>query len=330
MSVAVHRNALRLSSLLRKDRSRVCSTFITRPHPVQKPEIINGKGIARQIEGEIRRAIEVDVSHGKRRPHLSVVLVGDDEASGIYVKNKVKATERTGITSEAFRLPTCTSEVQLLDVIGRLNASHLVDGILVQLPLPPHIDESTICNSVLPRKDVDGFHALQMGRLCLDMDSLAPCTPLAIVEILNRIDVDPYGKHVVVCGRSAIVGLPISIMLGSGRSYGNATVSVCHSRTAPSDLRALVKMADILVTATGCPGLITADMVKPGVCVIDVGITRIPDAATGRNKLVGDVDFDGVAPKASYITPVPGGVGPVTVAMLMRNTYFAYTERIKY
>uniref|UniRef100_A0A147BH80 methenyltetrahydrofolate cyclohydrolase n=2 Tax=Ixodes ricinus TaxID=34613 RepID=A0A147BH80_IXORI len=296
----------------------------------RKVEVIDGKRIANEIETEIRSAIASELVHGGRRPHLCAVLVGDDEGSAVYVKNKIKASERTGITSENIHLPSSTTQTDLLSLIKKLNESKFVDGILVQLPLPRHIEESAICNSVLPGKDVDGFHALQMGRLCLNMDSLAPCTPLAIVEILRRTGVNTTGKHIVVCGRSTIVGLPISIMLGSARSYGNATVSCCHSHTSPSDLRALVGMADIVVTATGVPGLITADMVKHGVCVIDVGITRIHDSVTGKTKLVGDVDFEGVSRKASFITPVPGGVGPVTVAMLMRNTYLAYTREINY
>lgn len=270
-----------------------CSVF-TKPEAARrKAEIIDGKRIAREIESEIRSAITADVSVGRRRPHLSAVLVGDDEGSAVYVKNKIKSAERTGITSESFHLPSSTTQRTLLELIDKLNEDNGVDGILVQLPLPRHIEESIICNSVLPSKDVDGFHALQMGRLCLNMNSLAPCTPLAILEILKRVGVDTFGKHVVVCGRSTIVGLPISIMLGSTRSYGNATVSCCHSRTSASDLKALTKMADIVITATGVPGLITADMIKGGACVIDVGITRAHDVVTGKTRLVGDVDFEG-------------------------------------
>ncbi|CAN7993318.1 unnamed protein product [Ixodes hexagonus] len=304
-----------------------------RAEEARRVAVIDGRRIAKDIEMEIRSAINSRLVVGGRRPHLSAVLLGDDEGSAVYVKNKIKASERTGITSESIHLPSSTTQTDLLALIKRLNDSSCVDGILVQLPLPSHIEESTVCNAVLPSKDVDGFHALQMGRLCLNMDSLAPCTPLAIVEILRRTGdkcVDTTGKHIVVCGRSTIVGLPISIMLGSARSYGNATVSCCHSHTPASDLRALVGMADIVITATGVPGLITADMVKHGACVIDVGITRIHDSVTGKTKLVGDVDFEGVSRKASFITPVPGGVGPVTVAMLMRNTYLAYTREIKY
>lgn len=308
---------------------RRCSVY-TKVEPARRAEVIDGKRIANAIETEIRSAIDSALALGGRRPHLCAVLVGDDEGSAVYVKNKIKASERTGITSESIHLPSSTMQTDLLALLKKLNESHFVDGILVQLPLPRHIEESAICNSVLPSKDVDGFHALQMGRLCLNMDSLAPCTPLAIVEILRRTGVDTTGKHVVICGRSTIVGLPISLLLGSSRSYGNATVSCCHSYTSPSDLRALVGMADIVVTATGVPRLITADMIKPGACVIDVGISRVRDSVTGKTKLVGDVDFEGVSRKASFITPVPGGVGPVTVAMLMRNTYLAYTREINY
>ncbi|KAK8785957.1 hypothetical protein V5799_007678 [Amblyomma americanum] len=293
-------------------------------------DVIDGRRIAREIESEIRAAIDGILSDGRRRPRLSAVLVGDDEGSSVYVKNKIKAAERTGIETDSLHLPSTTTQAALLDIVRRLNDSENVDGILVQLPLPSQIEESVVCNAVLPSKDVDGFHALQMGRLCLNMSSLAPCTPLAIVEILKRIGVSTYGKHVLVCGRSTIVGLPISIMLGSTRDYGNATVSSCHSRTHPSDLKALAKMADIVITATGVPGLITADMVKDGACVIDVGITRVRDKLSGKTRLVGDVDFEGVSRKASFITPVPGGVGPVTVAMLMRNTFLAYSRAINY
>ncbi|XP_050052682.1 bifunctional protein FolD isoform X1 [Dermacentor andersoni] len=293
-------------------------------------EVIDGKRIAREIEGEIRTAVDDIYTRGGRRPQLTAVLVGDNEGSSVYVKNKIKAAKRTGIGGDCIHLPSTTTQAGLLEVVQRLNNCASVDGILVQLPLPSHIEESVICNAVLPSKDVDGFHALQMGRLCLNMASLAPCTPLAIVEILQRIGISTYGKHVLVCGRSTIVGLPLSIMLGSSRDYGNATVSSCHSRSRPSDLKALAKMADIVITATGVPGLITADMIKDGACVIDVGITRVWDEASGKTKLVGDVDFPGVSRKASFITPVPGGVGPVTVAMLMRNTFLAYSRAINY
>ncbi|XP_037291719.2 NAD-dependent methylenetetrahydrofolate dehydrogenase isoform X1 [Rhipicephalus microplus] len=299
-------------------------------HASRTAEIIDGKTIAREIESEIRVAIDETSSRVGRRPHLTAVLVGDNEGSSVYVKNKIQAAKRTGIGADCIHLPSSTTQEVLLDIVQRLNNSDTVDGILVQLPLPSHIEESVICNAVLPSKDVDGFHAVQMGRLCLNMASLAPCTPLAIVEILQRIGMSTYGKHVLVCGRSTIVGLPLSIMLGSSRDYGNATVSTCHSRSRPSDLRALAQMADIVITATGVPGLITADMIKNGACVIDVGITRVLDEASGKTRLVGDVDFIGVSRKASYITPVPGGVGPVTVAMLMRNTFLAYSRAINY
>lgn len=327
----MHSNkALRFLQFVRNCSASVHEATSPKLKTATKAEVIDGKLIARDIEGSIRAAIDDVLSSGGRRPHLSAVLVGDDEGSSVYVKNKIKAAKRTGITSDTLHLPSSTTQAELLDVVQTLNNSESVDGILVQLPLPPHIQESVICNTVLPSKDVDGFHAVQMGRLCLNMDSLAPCTPLAIAEILQRTGISTYGKHVLVCGRSTIVGLPLSIMLGSSRSYGNATVSTCHSRTRPSDLKALAKMADIVITATGVPGLITTDMVKEGACVIDVGITRVWDEATARTRLVGDVDFEGVSKKASFITPVPGGVGPVTVAILMRNTFLAYSKAINY
>ncbi|CAM1312830.1 Nmdmc (predicted) [Pycnogonum litorale] len=299
-----------------------------------KAQLIDGKKIASCIRTELKADIEKWIGAGNRAPCLTVVLVGDDPASSTYVKNKVKAAASVGIKSETIIRPSSITESELTSLIKSLNDNPEVDSILVQLPVPEHISERNICNAVAPHKDVDGFHVVNVGRFCQDIDAIVPCTPLGVIELLRRTGVETFGKNAVVCGRSKNVGMPIAMLLhadGIGETNaGDATTTICHRYTPPEELKKFCLTADILVVATGIPGLITADMVKEGVCVIDVGINRINDPVTGKTKLVGDVDFEGVSEKASYITPVPGGVGPMTVAMLMKNTFKAATGQIKY
>ncbi|XP_051545790.1 bifunctional methylenetetrahydrofolate dehydrogenase/cyclohydrolase, mitochondrial isoform X1 [Myxocyprinus asiaticus] len=309
--------------------------------------VISGRRLARQIREEARADVEEWVAAGNRRPHLSVVLVGDNPASHSYVLNKTRAaadvvsslenhnmvtlllnvlyaTTRISICSESILKPSSISEEELLDLINKLNLDHRVDGLLVQLPLPDHIDERRVCNAVCPGKDVDGFHVVNVGRMCLDQSTMLPATPWGVWEIIKRTGIPTLGKNVVVAGRSKNVGMPIAMLLHTDgrheRPGGDATVTISHRYTPEEQLRQHTKIADIIVAAAGIPNLITADMIKEGAAVIDVGINRILDPLTGKNKLVGDVDFEGVRKKASYITPVPGGVGPMTVAMLMKNT----------
>ncbi|XP_054712405.1 bifunctional methylenetetrahydrofolate dehydrogenase/cyclohydrolase, mitochondrial-like [Uloborus diversus] len=297
-------------------------------------KIIDGKKIAAQIQAEIKYDIQKWLARGNRGPHLSVVLVGDNPASAVYVNNKLKAARNTGISSETILRPAKTSEDEVLSIIRELNDNPNVDGILVQLPLPSHMNERRVCNAIAPHKDVDGFHVVNVGRFCLDMNALIPCTPLGIMELLRRAGIETFGKNAVVCGRSKNVGMPMSMLLHADgineTQAGDATVTICHRHTPAEQLVEFTKRADILVVATGIPHLITADMVKEGVAVIDVGISRIKDPVSGQSRLVGDVDFDRVIEKASYITPVPGGVGPMTVAMLMKNTYTAACSEVHY
>uniref|UniRef100_A0A4W4F7Q4 Uncharacterized protein n=1 Tax=Electrophorus electricus TaxID=8005 RepID=A0A4W4F7Q4_ELEEL len=290
----------------------------------QEAVVISGRKMARQIRDETRADVEEWVSAGNKRPHLSVVLVGDNPASHSYVLNKTRAAADVGISSETILKPTSITEEELLEIIDKLNSDHRVDGLLVQLPLPEHIDERRICNAVSPDKDVDGFHVVNIGRMCLDQSTMLPATPWGVWEIIKRTGIPTFGKNVVVAGRSKNVGLPIAMLLHTDgrheRPGGDATVTISHRYTPREQLCKHTQIADIIVAAAGIPNLITADMIKEGAAVIDVGINRIQDPLTGKNRLVGDVDFEGVRKKASYITPVPGGVGPMTVAMLMKNT----------
>lgn len=289
-------------------------------------QLIDGKQIASDIRAELREQIEEWMGQGHRAPQLTAVLIGTDPASCTYVRNKMKAAEDVGIKSETMNISPDITEEELLKLIDELNNNDNVDGILVQLPVPDHINERRICNAISCDKDVDGFNERNVGRLCLDMKTLIPCTPLGVQELIKRTGVETFGKNAVVVGRSKNVGMPIAMLLhADGRNDTcamDATVTICHRFTPPEQLEKFCRLADIIVTATGVPGLIRADMVKPGACVIDVGITRVTDSA-GKTKLVGDVDFDAVKEVAGYITPVPGGVGPMTVAMLMRNTFVA-------
>lgn len=289
-------------------------------------ELIDGKAVAAEIRSEIREEIKEFAINGQRPPHLTAILVGEDPASHTYVKNKMQAAKDVGITSCTKNLPASITEQELLQIIDELNKDDNVDGILIQLPVPEHINERTICNAVSYLKDVDGFNEINMGRMCLDMESMIPCTPLGVVELIKRWKIETFGKSVVVVGRSKNVGMPIAMLMHADgknqKSAMDATVTICHRYTPLKELAKYCKLADIIITATGVPSLIKADMVKEGACVIDVGITRITDDE-GRAKLVGDVDFEAVRKIASCITPVPGGVGPMTVAMLMRNTLTA-------
>ncbi|XP_029454791.1 probable bifunctional methylenetetrahydrofolate dehydrogenase/cyclohydrolase 2 [Rhinatrema bivittatum] len=294
--------------------------------------VISGTKLAKQIHKEVQRDVESWVSSGNTRPHLSVILVGDNLASHAYVRNKTKAAGAVGISSEVILRPNDISQEEVLDMTEKLNKDPQVSGVLVQLPLPAHIDERTICNAVAPEKDVDGFHIINIGRLCLDQYSLIPATAAAVWEIIKRTGIETFGKNVVVAGRSKNVGMPISMLLHTDgrheRPGGDATVTVTHRYTPKEQLKIHTQLADIIIVAAGIPNLITADMVKEGAAVIDVGINHIQDPKTGKNKLVGDVDFAEVKKKASFITPVPGGVGPVTIAMLLKNTLIAAQKLI--
>lgn len=284
--------------------------------------LIDGKATANQIKNEIAEEVKAIQSKGERAPHLAAVLVGNDGASLTYVGSKVRSCEKVGFDSSLIRLPEETTETELLAKIAELNQDDTLDGYIVQLPLPKHIDEEKVLLAIDPKKDVDGFHPSNFGRMALELETFIPATPFGIMQLIERYDIDTQGKHVVVIGRSHIVGRPISILMSQKGAYGNATVTVAHSRT--KDLKALTQQADIIVSALGVPGFVTADMVKEGVVIIDVGITRVEDASKEKGYYItGDVDFDSVAPKASYITPVPGGVGPMTIAMLLKNTLLA-------
>lgn len=284
--------------------------------------LLDGKKTSQELKEEIAAAVDVLRQQGKKVPHLAAVIVGNDGASLTYVSSKVKACEQVGFQSTLVKLPEDTSEEALLEKVKELNANVDIDGYIVQLPLPKHIDEEKILLAVDPKKDVDGFHPANFGRMALELESFIPATPYGIMQLLERYEIDTQGKHAIVIGRSHIVGRPISILLSQKGKYANATVTLAHSRT--TDLKNLVLQADIVVSALGIPNFVTADMIKPGAVVVDVGITRVSDANAPKGyRIVGDVDFDQVAPKASFITPVPGGVGPMTIAMLLKNTLLA-------
>ena len=284
--------------------------------------LLDGKQTSAAIKVEIAAAVTKLKAQGKRTPHLAAVLVGTNGASMTYVGAKVKACELVGFNSTLIDLPVETTEDQLLAEIHALNTNPEIDGIIVQLPLPKHIDEQHILMAVHPDKDVDGFHPMNVGRMTLDLPTFLPATPYGIMELLERYKVPTSGKHVVVIGRSHIVGRPMSILMSQKRPAGDATVTIAHSRT--TNLAELTLDADIVVAALGIPEFLTAEMVKPGAVIIDVGITRVPDETKTRGyRIAGDVHFESVAEKASYITPVPGGVGPMTIAMLLKNTLLA-------
>ncbi|WP_242132679.1 bifunctional 5,10-methylenetetrahydrofolate dehydrogenase/5,10-methenyltetrahydrofolate cyclohydrolase [Aestuariivivens marinum] len=289
--------------------------------------ILDGKKISNDIKDEIAKEVSLIKSKGEKAPHLAAVLVGTDGASMTYVGAKVKACERVGFQSTLIDLPEETSEEVLLSKIHELNTNDDIDGFIVQLPLPKHIDEQKVLMTIDPEKDVDGFHPVNVGRMALDLPCFLPATPFGILELIERYGIETSGKNVVVMGRSHIVGRPMSILMSQKRSAGDATVTLVHSRT--KNLSEITSKADIIVAAIGISEFLTGDMVKEGVVIIDVGITRVPDASKKNGfRLAGDVHFESVSNKASYITPVPGGVGPMTIAMLLKNTLLARTRRL--
>ncbi len=283
-------------------------------------KILDGKKTSLTIQQELAQKVEEKVSKGLKRPHLAAILVGDDGPSQTYVNAKVKACDRIGFKSTLINLESNISEEKLLNKIHDLNTDNDVDGFIVQLPLPDHIDESKVTLAIDPKKDVDGFHPMNVGNMTLGLPAFLPATPNGVIELLKRYDIETEGKNCVVIGRSSIVGTPVSILLSRKSKTGNATVTLAHSRT--KDLPEICKAADIIVVAIGRPLFLTEDMVKEGAVIIDVGIHRINDESKKNGfRLIGDVDFENVAPKTSYITPVPGGVGPMTIASLLLNTY---------
>jgi methylenetetrahydrofolate dehydrogenase (NADP+) / methenyltetrahydrofolate cyclohydrolase len=289
--------------------------------------LIEGKKVADQIKSEIAEEVSQMVEAGKKRPHLAAILVGHDGGSETYVGHKVKACELVGFKSSLIRYEDDVTEDELLKKVNELNNDSDIDGFIVQLPLPSHISENKIIEAVSPLKDVDGFHPINMGRMVIGLPAYISATPKGIMELLERYNIETEGKHCVVAGRSNIVGKPISMLLAQKAKPGNCTVTICHSKT--KNLPQITRQADILIAAMGVPEFITADMVKEGVVVIDVGTTRVKSDLTKSGfKLKGDVKFDEVAPKASMITPVPGGVGPMTIVSLLKNTLLAARKEI--
>lgn len=284
--------------------------------------ILDGKMVSGKLLGDIRQRID-EMCHNNAvpRPSLAIVIVGNNPASETYVKAKMRACETAGISAKLVRFDESIDNFELYNEVSKLNASHF-DGFIVQLPLPPHIDKDAIIGHIDPDKDVDGFHPLNFGRMAIGQPSMRPATPYGILKLIQHYEIETKGKHVVVVGRSNLVGKPISIMLGNDFGIGRSTVTSCDINTPRDLLLSQTRMADILIVAVGKPGLVTADMVKPGATVIDVGINR-----TDNGRLVGDVDFDGVSMVAGGITPVPGGVGPMTVAALMLNTFESWRRR---
>lgn len=287
-------------------------------------ELLDGKALSELIKREIGAEVSSMVALGFKRPHLAAVLVGDDAASQVYVSNKVKACEKVGFKSTLIRKKADISQTGLNDIIDELNANEDIDGFIVQLPLPKHLDETSVTLRIDYRKDVDGFHPMNLGRMTIGLPSFLPATPFGIMTLLDKYNIDVEGKDCVVLGRSNIVGTPISLLLSRKARPGNATVILCHSKTR--DIAYHCRQADILVVALGSPLFVTEDMVKPGAIVVDVGMNRI-NTLQGT-KLVGDVDFERVAPKCSFITPVPGGVGPMTITSLLLNTLKAAKNEI--
>lgn len=283
------------------------------------PILIDGKFTSEKVKKDIFQKVETIVANGGKRPHLAAVLVGNDGASQTYVGHKERACKEVGFDSTVIRLEDTITEQQLLDVIAKLNADANIDGIIVQLPLPKHIDEQKIIWAIDPLKDVDGFHPANVGKMALGLPALLPATPTGIVCLLEQYGIQTQGKHCVIIGRSNIVGRPLANMLSHKGKYANCTVTICHSQT--QNIEEFTRKADIVVAALGQPSFLKGDMIKEGAVIIDVGITRVPDA-TKKNgyRLMGDADFDSVAPKSSYITPVPGGVGPMTIVSLLLNT----------
>lgn len=284
--------------------------------------LIDGKKVADQIKEEIGATVEQMVAEGKKRPHLAAILVGHDGGSETYVAHKVRACEQCGFKSTLIRFEDDVTEEKLLEAIDSLNRDADVDGFIVQLPLPRHISEQKIIEAIDYRKDVDGFHPINVGRMSIGLPCYLSATPAGIMELIARYEIPTKGKRCVVLGRSNIVGKPVATLMMQKHQPGDATVTVCHSAT--ENINEICREADIIIAALGKPGFVTADMVKPGAAIIDVGTTRVPDASRKSGfRLRGDVDFDNVAPLCSYITPVPGGVGPMTICSLMKNTLLA-------
>ncbi len=284
--------------------------------------ILDGKKTSNDIKAEIAESVKEIVANGSRPPHLAAVIVGDDGASLTYVGSKVRACKRVGFESTLIKLPEAISENELLDKVDELNNDESIDGYIVQLPLPKQIDSQKILMAVDADKDVDGFHPTNFGKMTLSLPTFISATPFGIMELLKRYDVETSGKHTVVIGRSDIVGRPISILMSQKSNPGNSTVTLAHSRT--KNIEELTKQADIIISALGVPNFVKAEMVKDGAVIVDVGITRVADNSQKGYKIVGDVDYANVSKKSSYITPVPGGVGPMTIAMLLKNTLLAY------
>ncbi|MDZ4664467.1 MAG: bifunctional methylenetetrahydrofolate dehydrogenase/methenyltetrahydrofolate cyclohydrolase FolD [Bacteroidota bacterium] len=290
-------------------------------------QLINGKKISLQLQEEIAAEVKALISKGGKQPHLAAVLVGNDGGSETYVAAKIKACENVGFKSTFVRHAADVTEAELLATVHKLNADKDIDGYIVQLPLPKHISEQKITEAVDPAKDVDGFHPINVGRMVLNLPAYISATPNGIVELIKRYKIETVGKHCVVIGRSNIVGSPMSILMAKNNTFANCTVTICHSKT--KDLASFTKQADIIIAALGKPEFLTADMVKQGAVVIDVGTTRVASTETKSGfKLKGDVKFDEVAPKCSFITPVPGGVGPMTIASLLQNTLLAAKKEI--
>lgn len=282
-------------------------------------QLLDGKATAEQIRTELKKSVNERRANGQKIPHLAAVLVGTDGGSMTYVNAKVKACDEIGFESSLIKYDSDVTEKELLDKVNELNNDPSIDGFIVQLPLPDHVDELKVTQAIDPKKDVDGFHPTNLGNMVLSLPGFLPATPAGIMELLSRNNIETSGKNCVIIGRSNIVGTPLSIMLSRNSNPGNCTVTLAHSRT--KNIREVVANADIIVAAIGRPGFVTADMVKEGAVVVDVGTTRVEDASKKRGwALKGDVKFDEVSPKCSYITPVPGGVGPMTIASLMINT----------
>ena len=284
--------------------------------------ILDGKKTSNDIKDEIADEVNSIISHGDRPPHLAAVIVGNDGASLTYVGSKVRACEKVGFDSTLVSLDDSISEKELLDKVYELNNDKKIDGYIVQLPLPEHIDTQKVLLAVDPKKDVDGFHPVNFGRMALNLPTFISATPNGIMELLKRYEVPTEGKNTIVIGRSDIVGKPVSILMGLKTNPGNSTVTLAHSRT--KNIEDLIKQADIVISALGVPDFIKEHMIKEGATVIDVGITRVDDDSEKGYKIVGDVDYENVSKKSSFITPVPGGVGPMTIAMLLKNTLQAY------
>ncbi len=289
-------------------------------------QLLDGKLTANTLKDEIAIEVNSIIAKGGKKPHLAAILVGSNGASETYVNAKVKACDKVGFDSTLVRLDANVSEEILLNEVRKINENSAIDGLIVQLPLPKHISESKVTEKIVPEKDVDGFHPINLGRMMLNLPSFLPATPAGILELLERYEIETSGKHCVVIGRSNIVGSPISVLMARNTKIGNCTVTLTHSRT--TNLKEISRTADILIVALGKPEFVTADMVKEGAVIVDVGITRVKSEITKSGwKLKGDVAFDEVAPKCSFITPVPGGVGPMTIASLLKNTLISAKQR---